>query len=264
LPSKADIYAAALEGLARVDQLILMKDPSIPPLYASGVQWKAIKHDEWRRANQIAVCGWGDCEGLSCWRVAELRNYGEDPGAVVGVYHTGPKKYHAVVVRGDDSIEDPSVALGMRPRIGMPQTREQMNVINGFWPRDIRKSPIITVGLLDDDDSDDGGVKTEIIDNPDGTSSGKVSIPMKDGTKLEAMTSASLSKADAAAKTANLLADTANTIAKNPVLLAKLNPYTAAAVALYSSPSVRASLKTLAGQGKSLASKGASLLRKIF
>jgi hypothetical protein len=139
LPSRADVYGAALEGLVRVNELILDKRPDLPPLYAAGVRWKNIPHDNWRRADDIARDGWGDCEGISAWRVAELRRgrgvYGEcDPDARVNCYHTGPKKYHAIVMRGNDLIEDPSVALGMRARPGMPSTRWEMNVLNGRWP----------------------------------------------------------------------------------------------------------------------------------
>src|SRR5262245_86375 len=95
LPSKADVYAAALEGLVRVNDLILSKNPSFPPLYASGARFKAIPHNYWRRADTIAGEGWGDCEGLSGWRAAELRlgrgtDGVVDEGARVGCYHTGP------------------------------------------------------------------------------------------------------------------------------------------------------------------------------
>lgn len=133
LPSKADIYAAALEGLVQVNDRLMDRHPGLPRLYDSGARWRNIPHSNWRNAVRIAVEGWGDCEGLSAWRAAELRRFGEDPAARVGCYHTGPKKYHAIVIRGDDTIEDPSIYCGMRPRVGMPQTREHMNYINGVW-----------------------------------------------------------------------------------------------------------------------------------
>lgn len=256
LPSKADIYAAALEGLVQVDGLVLDKNPHLPSVYASGARWRAIPHNEWRRADQIALEGWGDCEGFSSWRVAELRRNGEDPDAKVGVYHTGPKKYHAIVIRGDDMIEDPSVLLGMKPRREMPGNRHEMNLINGQWPGDAREfSHSVTIG-----DVDDGAPITELVDNPDGTTSGKIVLPTGDGKGIIATTTPVTDKVVAAAKTANLLADLATSVTKNPEALKKLaylNPYTAAAVTLYSQPDVNRALKRLGG--------GASdFFRRIF
>lgn len=256
IPSRADLYAAALEGLVQVNDLVLDKRPDLPPVYASGARWRNIPHKTWRRADQIAGEGWGDCEGLSSWRVAELRRNGEDPDARVGVYHTGPQKYHAIVIRGDDNIEDPSVLLGMRPRRGMPLNRGEMNAINGMWPTDIRgQLHSIVIG-----DVDDPAPGAEFIDNGDGTTSGQIRIPAGDGQGIIATTSPSADKVVAAAKTANLLADVATSVARNPDALkrlALLNPYSAAAVALYSQPDVNKALKRL-GSG------AAGVLRKIF
>lgn len=275
LPSKADIYAAALEGLVQVNGLVLDKDPRIPPIYAAGVRWKPIPHDNWRRADQIAGEGWGDCEGLSAWRAAELRRSGEDPGARVGCYHTGPKKYHAIVIRGDDSIEDPSVWLGMKLRPNMPRDRFEMNFLNGLWPekwngRGPRPVPgSITIGWADDDQGDN--IKTEFLPLFDGQTQAQITIPMADGSALVAKTTSAIDKATALARAGNLLTDTAATLVKNPLLLAKMNPYTAAAVMLYSSPAVRQSLGALAQQVAPLANKaqsalssGVNALRKLF
>lgn len=251
LPSKADMYAAALQGLVKVNELILDKTPGIPGVYASGARWIATPHNTWRRADQIALEGWGDCEGLSSWRAAELHASGEDPDAIVGVYHTGPRKYHAIVVRGNDMIEDPSVLLGMKMRRGMPLTRHEMNIINGCWPADVRKSlHSVTVGDVDDDMPG-----AEFIDNEDGTTSGQIRIPTGDGKGIIATTSPTIDKAIAAAKTANLLADVATSVAKNPEALKKLaylNPWSAAAITLYSQPDVNKALKRLGGGATSI------------
>ena len=280
LPSRADVYGRALEGLVQVNGLILDKNPNLPPLYAAGVRWKNRPHKNWRRADMIARDGWGDCEGISAWRVAELRAgrgiYGEyDPGARVNCYHTGPAKYHAIVMRGDDTIEDPSVACGMRVRPGMPTTRAEMNWLNAQWPdptpplRGQTFEPAsVVIGWADDDDP---SIKTDFLTTPDGATQAQVKIPFADGTELVAKTQATLDKANAMAAGANLLADTAATIAKNPILLAKLNPYTAAAVALYTQPQVRQSLGQLANSAGTLVSKGisaasgaANFFRRLF
>ena len=245
LPSKADMYAAALEGLVQVNGLILGKNPELPPLYDSGAVYAARPHNTWRRADQINGEGWGDCEGLSAWRVAELRE-GEDPGSRVGIYHTGPQKYHAIVIRGDDAIEDPSVALGMRWRPGMPTTRAEMNMINGRWPQRSGGHSIV-IGSVEEWD-DPAAVSTTLVPHPDGGVAAQIKIPLADGRAIVATTSPSVDKAVATAKAANLLADTAANIAKNPLLLANLNPYTAAAVQIYNNPEVKKGLKRL-GQG---------------
>lgn len=275
LPSKADVYAAALEGLVQVNGLVLDKDPRIPPIYYAGVRWRPIPHNNWRRADQIAGEGWGDCEGLSAWRAAELRRSGEDPAARVGCYHTGPKKYHAIVIRGDDSIEDPSVWLGMKLRPNMPRDRFEMNMLNGLWPdkwngRGPRPVPgEVTIGWADDDQGDN--VKSEFVLFPDGQQAAQIKIPLADGTALIAKTTSAIDKATATARAANLLADTATALVKNPLLLARMNPYTAAAVSLYASPEVRRSLGTLADTVAPLASKAqsaatsaANFFRKLF
>jgi hypothetical protein len=267
LPSKADIYAAALEGLVQVNGIVLAKE-NIPPMYQSGARWKNIPHHNWRRADQITGEGWGDCEGLSSWRTAELRVTGEDENARVGVYHTGPRTYHAVVIRGDDNIEDPSVLLGMKPRRNMPLTRGQMNYINGMWPKDVRRggAPLhsIVIGDLDDGDDSGGGPDdsiptTQFIDHPDGGTAAQVTMPLGDGTGIIATTSPSDNTAVAAAKAANMIADISHAVAKNPSVLKNLayvNPYTAAAMALYSQPDVNRALKR--------AGSALSSLRRIF
>lgn len=257
IPSKADLYAAALEGLVQVNDRIFDRRPDLPFVYESGARWKAIPHSTWRRADQIADDGWGDCEGLSAWRVAECRRTGEDPDCRVGVYHTGPRKYHAIVIRGDDNIEDPSVLLGMKLRPNMPRNRHEMNIINAAWPDDIRKisSHSIVIGAVDEETPG-----AEFIDNPDGTTSGQIRIPTGDGQGIIATTSPTADKVVAAAKTANLLADVASSVVKNPEALkrlAYLNPYSAAALTLYSQPDVNRALKRLGGGA-------AGFLKRIF
>jgi hypothetical protein len=187
LPSKADVYAAALEGLVQVNGCVFDRCPDLPPIYQSGARFKAIPHDTWRRADTIAIEGWGDCEGLASWRTAELRRTGEDPNARVGCYHTGPNKYHAIVVRGNDDIEDPSVNLGMRPRATMPLTREQMNAINGMWPRRMRTS-VDVVDCVGSGSEWDLGIDTSFVENPDGSVAAQIKIPTGDGNAIVATT----------------------------------------------------------------------------
>lgn len=77
--------------------------------------------ERWQLPSETAARGGGDCEDLASWRCAELRLRGESCRVVVK--RTGPRVLHALVERGDGSIEDPSRRLGMgRERIGSMAT----------------------------------------------------------------------------------------------------------------------------------------------
>jgi len=113
VPTGTEAYNAALEGLTEVNQ-VLMSHKDFPRVYDSGVRYAAKPYRTWLDVKDIVGQGWADCEGLAAWRAAELRHNGEDPDARLVTYQTGPHKYHAVVMRGDGGIEDPSARLGMR------------------------------------------------------------------------------------------------------------------------------------------------------
>jgi hypothetical protein len=85
----------------------------LPPMYAAGVRYdRRDAHERWQLPSETFARKRGDCEDLASWRAAELRLRGEN--ATVGVRRTGPRVLHAVVIRGDGSVEDPSRRLGMR------------------------------------------------------------------------------------------------------------------------------------------------------
>jgi hypothetical protein len=107
-----------LEALCKHNQGLLEHFP-YPPLYQSGVRYKREEGtEEWQDIPNVLKTGWGDCEDLACWRVAELRRQRikASPYArfrqINGVYH-----YHAMVQRyradGSKYLEDPSRKLGM-------------------------------------------------------------------------------------------------------------------------------------------------------
>jgi hypothetical protein len=119
-----------LEALVVIDQLYL-RTHRCPPLYRSGVRYReeppnhaklgheasAAKVEDFSAIPAILERGWGDCDDLSPWRVAELREAGE-PARIRIQWkrhpETGQKFYHVLVRRADGSIEDPSLKLGMR------------------------------------------------------------------------------------------------------------------------------------------------------
>lgn len=67
--------------------------------------------------------GWADCDDLAPWHAASLRHSGEDPDAQAIVYQSGKTRWHAVVQRGDGTIDDPSRWAGMgQPGSPLPVT----------------------------------------------------------------------------------------------------------------------------------------------
>lgn len=113
LPPRSWAFDAALEGLTRINERLLTGG-AFPALYSAGVRYRPEPREVWRHAGHVLGEGWGDCEDLAAWRAAELRVSGEDPDAAVATYKSAPRRYHAVVLRGDGTTEDPSRALGMK------------------------------------------------------------------------------------------------------------------------------------------------------
>ncbi len=103
-----------------------------PPLYTSGVVFKpepwAGKLEEFAHAIKVLARGWGDCDDLICYRVAELRVFGDrlagtPPEKALARIYGRDRKMHAQLRRGDaknvardGTIEDPSRLLGMAGR----------------------------------------------------------------------------------------------------------------------------------------------------
>jgi len=121
-----DTMRPMLEGLTALNERILAAiRPDLPALYASGVRYRAEPPDQenWDPADVVHGRGWGDCEDLAAWRAAELRLAGEDDARadcyVSRVRPDGRRVWHAVVVRDDGSVEDPSLVLGMRAHRGV-------------------------------------------------------------------------------------------------------------------------------------------------
>lgn len=90
---------------------------TIPPLYESGVVYRREPpwgHEEFADILTVYRRGWGDCDDLCAWRVAELRESKEDPKADIRIYwRPNSKVMHVEVRRGNGAIEDPSRFLGL-------------------------------------------------------------------------------------------------------------------------------------------------------
>lgn len=110
---------AILEATARIDQFYLQLH-HVPPLYESGVRYMREPPnttEEFATVPVILARGWGDCDDLAPWRVAELRQLGEKAEVRLQWKKSrrhGGRMYHVVVRRQNGEIEDPSALLGMR------------------------------------------------------------------------------------------------------------------------------------------------------
>jgi len=115
IPASAEAIAAAAEGLTSLN-FKLMRVAQIggggfPPLYESGIVYRreAPQHENWQNAIALLRTRQGDCEDLAGYRASELRMAGEP--AMVEIIPTRRHSYHAIVRRGDGTIEDPSRIL---------------------------------------------------------------------------------------------------------------------------------------------------------
>lgn len=116
VPATPAALSAAAEGLAAVNFALIRAGGDFPGIYESGVVYRGepVGTEEWLTIPEILARGAGDCEDLSAWRAAELREQGEP--AVVEVRHNSIGSYHAVVRRADGTIEDPSKILVEREK----------------------------------------------------------------------------------------------------------------------------------------------------
>lgn len=107
-PEEAWIVKCTIEGLAAAARPFL-RSRGVPPLYESGVRFQmepnhgrfeefALPWTTWER-------GWGDCDDLVIWRIAEL------PGATCATKWLG-NEFHVQVRLRSGKIEDPAIRLG--------------------------------------------------------------------------------------------------------------------------------------------------------
>lgn len=115
------VLNAALEAVTRLDESLLKAGeiPTCDEGIKKGIRWKPEPpgQEHFDHASLIMKRKHGDCDDLAPWHAASLRADGTDPKARAIVYKSGPKRWHAVVERGDGTIDDPSKRAGM----GRPQ-----------------------------------------------------------------------------------------------------------------------------------------------
>jgi len=103
LQSQAEVWAGALR-----------RNP-LPLLYESGIRyqpepWAGQGTEEWANPYDVYERGWGDCDDLVLYRVAELIAKGE-PATVQTMWKRGTKRHHVRVRRANGRVEDPSLIL---------------------------------------------------------------------------------------------------------------------------------------------------------
>jgi hypothetical protein len=116
-------------GLSLHNRLWLKYHPEAPSLYDSDVIYRAEDGTEnWQDIPTTLKKGYGDCEDLACFRIAEHWLHGVRampfvtwrPGAT-----SNNTIYHALVRLPNGYIEDPSRALGMN---GHPMVRRPVYI----------------------------------------------------------------------------------------------------------------------------------------
>lgn len=110
-----------MDALAKVNVAYLIQHPNTPPLYESKVKYYFDPNapDPWQDIPSTIRKGYGDCEDLACWRIAEYRVKGIDARPLIRWRKkpNGAYTYHALVRLPDGRTEDPSISMGMRGKM---------------------------------------------------------------------------------------------------------------------------------------------------
>ena len=110
------LFKPILSALVDVN-LAYLKTHDVPNLYDSRVRYgrEPPGVEEFASIPVILKRGWGDCDDLVGWRVAELRHHGEPAKIRIQwrKFSNNSRLFHVLVRRADGKIEDPSELLGM-------------------------------------------------------------------------------------------------------------------------------------------------------
>ena len=114
---KKPVLDAALEAVTRLNEELIKSgdSPTADQLIAQGARWQPEPpgQEHFDHGALIAERGFGDCDDWAPLKAAQLRVTGEDPDAVAEVRRSGENRWHAVVIRGDGTEDDPSLDAGM-------------------------------------------------------------------------------------------------------------------------------------------------------
>jgi hypothetical protein len=114
---KAPVLDGALEAVTRLNEEMIKAgdSPTSHELLEKGAIWQPEKPGDefFDHGGIIDKRGHGDCDDWAPLHAATLRVTGVDPGARAVVRKSGPKRWHATVIRSDGREDDPSLAAGM-------------------------------------------------------------------------------------------------------------------------------------------------------
>ena len=106
-----------LAGLCIVNMSYLRTHPNTPALYESGVRYRRepMGEETWQDIPNLIARGYGDCEDLACWLVADRRVRQKIRAKPHLTYRKDGNlyRYHVTVVYPNGLVEDPSRKLGM-------------------------------------------------------------------------------------------------------------------------------------------------------
>lgn len=107
---EAWIVKCTLEGLAKAASPFMR---SLPKLYGSGIRFqREPNHGKWEEFDLpwvVAARGWGDCDDLVIYRLAELLSQGKGGSIACKWFGT---EFHVQVRLQNGKIEDPSIKMG--------------------------------------------------------------------------------------------------------------------------------------------------------
>lgn len=116
----APVLNGALEAVTKLNESLIKAgaSPTSHQLIEQGAKWKPEPpgDEHFDHGAMIASRGWGDCDDWAPLHAATLRVTGADRGAKAVVRKSGPRRWHATVIRSDGSEDDPSLAAGMPGR----------------------------------------------------------------------------------------------------------------------------------------------------
>lgn len=121
LNRKSIALRALIEAMVVVNWNFLLEHPETPVLadfaHDRSVKINKMPSETWRDISEILRTGVGSAKDFACWRIAELRNAGEDDVysymKVVAI-EPGVNIYQVFVRRGME-LEDPSEGIAIAP-----------------------------------------------------------------------------------------------------------------------------------------------------
>ncbi len=120
------VARAFLQAVVKANECWLLHNPKAPKLYDSGVTYArepwAGKYEEFATIPMVLKRGWGDCDDLCAWRVAEIRREGRPADILIywrpktHIWHVEVRHWPSAAARkaGEHgTVEDPSRLLNM-------------------------------------------------------------------------------------------------------------------------------------------------------